>query len=54
MKNTEKSSSTVKSKSRNPFAPKTEILEKYGELKIILKNDVDFEGINKMNKGDKE
>ena len=54
LKNTEKSSSTVKSKSRNPFAPKTEILEKYGELKIILKNDIDFEGINKMNKGDKE
>ena len=55
LQHTEKSTSTVKSKSRNPFAPKTEELDKYGKLKVILDPSIsNSEGINEMKKGEND
>ena len=35
IRKTKTSTETVKSKSRSPFAPKTESIKKFGELKVI-------------------
>ena len=49
LENTEKTDTTVKSKSRNPFAPKTEQLDNYGKLTVKLDSSLrETKGINKM------